>query len=48
VLSLFGLPLFAILLWNSDISHKNGLVRWKGREYSVANNAEVEGSEAGP
>jgi glycosyltransferase involved in cell wall biosynthesis len=33
--SLFGLPLFAILLWNSDISHKRGIVRWKGREYSV-------------
>jgi glycosyltransferase involved in cell wall biosynthesis len=35
VLSLFGLPLFALLLWNSDISHKRGSVRWKGREYSV-------------
>ena len=34
-LSLFGLPLFAVLLWNSDISHKRGSVRWKGREYSV-------------
>src|SRR5271167_2612387 len=33
VLSLFGLPLFAILLWNSDISHKRGSVCWKGREY---------------
>jgi len=36
-LSLFGLPLFAILLWKSDISHRRGLVRWKGREYSVSN-----------
>ena len=35
VLSFFGLPLFAVLLWNSDISHKRGSVRWKGREYSV-------------
>ena len=34
-LSLFGLPLFAVLLWNSGISHKRGLVRWKGREYAV-------------
>ena len=32
-LSLFGLPLFAVLLWNSDISHKRGSVRWKGRQY---------------
>jgi len=34
-LSLLGLPLFAVLLWNSGISHKRGLVRWKGREYAV-------------
>lgn len=34
VLAIFGLPLFAILLLNSDISHKRGTVRWKGREYS--------------
>jgi glycosyltransferase involved in cell wall biosynthesis len=34
-LSLFGLPLFAVLLWSSGISHKRGLVRWKGREYVV-------------
>ena len=34
-LAFFGLPLFAVLLWNSDISHKRGSVRWKGREYSV-------------
>jgi hypothetical protein len=32
-LAIFGLPLFAILLWNSDISHKRGSVRWKGRKY---------------
>jgi glycosyltransferase involved in cell wall biosynthesis len=46
-LSLFGLPLFALLLWNSDISHKGGLVRWKGREYSVPKQAEIERNEAG-
>jgi hypothetical protein len=32
-LAIFGLPLFAVLLLNSDISHKRGTVRWKGREY---------------
>ena len=32
-LAIFGLPLFAILLLNSDISHRRGKVRWKGREY---------------
>lgn len=32
-LAIFGLPLFAILLLNSDISHNRGKVRWKGREY---------------
>lgn len=34
--AILGLPLFAILLLNSDISHKRGLVRWKGREYGAA------------
>jgi len=33
-LAFFGLPLFAVLLVNSSISHKKGTVRWKGREYS--------------
>ena len=33
LLAVFGLPLFAILLLNSYISHKRGLVRWKGRLY---------------
>jgi hypothetical protein len=32
--AIFGLPLFAILLLNSDISHKRGSVNWKGRHYS--------------
>jgi GT2 family glycosyltransferase len=36
VLAIFGLPLFAILLLNSDISHKRGSVMWKGREYGGA------------
>lgn len=44
-LSLFGLPLFAVLLWNSDISHKRGLVRWKGREYSVVKPVETGGTD---
>ena len=34
-LGMFGLPLFAILLWNSDRSHKRGAVSWKGRTYGV-------------
>ncbi len=34
-LAIFGLPLFAILLWNSDISHRRGSVIWKGREYGT-------------
>ena len=32
-LAIFGLPLFALLLLNSDISHNRGRVAWKGREY---------------
>ena len=38
-LAIFGLPLFAILLLNSDISHKRGSVRWKGREYGGTGSA---------
>ncbi len=34
MLAIFGLPLFTLLLLNSDISHKRGSVRWKGRQYS--------------
>jgi hypothetical protein len=46
VLAIFGLPLFAILLLNSDISHKRGTVKWKGREYGAAvDQAGVPGSE---
>jgi glycosyltransferase involved in cell wall biosynthesis len=33
--AIFGLPLFAILLLNSYISHKSGKVRWKGRVYAT-------------
>ncbi len=47
VLSLFGLPLFAVLLWRSDICHKKGLVRWKGREYSVAEANPIPGDGLG-
>jgi glycosyltransferase involved in cell wall biosynthesis len=32
-LAVFGLPLFALLLFNSGISHNRGRVKWKGREY---------------
>ena len=37
LLSVLGLPVFAVLLVNSDISHKKGSVRWKGREYGAKN-----------
>src|SRR5271157_4686559 len=47
VLSLFGLPLFAVLLWNSDISHKRGSVCWKGRQYSIEKALKSEGAESG-
>ncbi|MFZ0312998.1 MAG: glycosyltransferase [Candidatus Korobacteraceae bacterium] len=40
--AILGLPLFAILLLNSDRSHKRGLVRWKGREYGAAATAPEE------
>jgi hypothetical protein len=33
-LAFFGLPLFAVLLLNSSISHEKGTVRWKGRQCS--------------
>jgi GT2 family glycosyltransferase len=33
LLAVFGLPLFAVLLANSYISHKEGHVSWKGRVY---------------
>ena len=52
VLAIFGLPLFAILLLNSDISHNRGRVRWKGREYSggsdPADTAALDDSEKRP
>src|SRR5262249_55273364 len=35
VLAVFGLPLFALLLLRSHISHKRGEVVWKGRRYAV-------------
>jgi cellulose synthase/poly-beta-1,6-N-acetylglucosamine synthase-like glycosyltransferase len=36
IMAIFGLPLFAILLLNSYISHKKGTVAWKGRRYGTA------------
>jgi glycosyltransferase involved in cell wall biosynthesis len=33
LVAVFGLPLFALLLLNSYISHKRGTVRWRGRVY---------------
>jgi len=45
-LAIFGLPLFAILLLNSDISHKRGSVRWKGREYSGSADLQVRVGDA--
>lgn len=40
-LAIFGLPLFAILLCNSNISHRRGSVRWKGREYGTTAKAQL-------
>jgi hypothetical protein len=34
-LAIFGLPLFAVLLFNSGISHNRGRVKWKGRVYGA-------------
>ncbi|HKD86625.1 MAG TPA: glycosyltransferase [Terriglobales bacterium] len=45
-LAIFGLPLFAILLLNSDISHRRGKVRWKGREYGKSAASAAQESEA--
>jgi glycosyltransferase involved in cell wall biosynthesis len=36
VLAIFGLPLFAVLLLRSYISHKQGAVRWKGRTLATS------------
>jgi glycosyltransferase involved in cell wall biosynthesis len=36
ILAIFGLPLFAIILLNSDRAHRRGAVRWKGRVYGAA------------
>jgi hypothetical protein len=44
-LAILGLPLFAILLLNSDISHRRGKVRWKGREYGKSANSSPQGFE---
>lgn len=44
-LAVFGLPLFAVLLLNSDISHRRGSVRWKGRVYDKRTRDAVEQPE---
>jgi cellulose synthase/poly-beta-1,6-N-acetylglucosamine synthase-like glycosyltransferase len=36
LLAVMGLPLFSLLLLNSDISHRGGTVTWKGRQYGRA------------
>ncbi len=36
VLGIFGLPIFAYLLWRSKLSHEEGNVTWKGRVYGRA------------
>jgi glycosyltransferase involved in cell wall biosynthesis len=33
-LALFGLPLFSYLLVRSTMAHRDGKIRWKGRQYS--------------
>jgi glycosyltransferase involved in cell wall biosynthesis len=40
-IAVFGLPLFSLLLLNSYISHKRGLVRWKGRSYETGTAKEI-------
>lgn len=44
ILAVFGLPLFAILLLNSDISHRRGEVSWKGRKYGSGSSSPDEAS----
>lgn len=36
--SIFGLPMFAYLLWRSRLFHKQGKVQWKGRIYAGESN----------
>jgi len=40
-LSIFGLPIFAYLLWRSQLFHKQGKVQWKGRSYAGSAKAQV-------
>jgi len=47
-LAIFGLPLFAVLLLNSEISHKRGVVHWKGRAYGAAGGAPGEAVSSEP
>lgn len=39
--AIFGLPMFAYLLWRSRLFHKQGKVQWKGRTYSGSTNNHV-------
>jgi len=39
--AIFGLPMFAYLLWRSRLFHKHGKVRWKGRTYAGSANNHV-------
>jgi cellulose synthase/poly-beta-1,6-N-acetylglucosamine synthase-like glycosyltransferase len=41
--ALFGLPIFAYLLWRSRLSHKQGNVQWKGRTYASGGNLFIRG-----
>jgi len=39
--AIFGLPMFAYLLWRSRLFHKHGKVLWKGRTYAGSANNHV-------
>src|SRR5262249_4540997 len=39
--AIFGLPVFAYLLWRSKLFHKQGKVQWKGRSYTGSANSHV-------
>jgi len=45
--AIFGLPIFAYLLWRSRLFHKQGKVQWKGRVYAGSTNTHV-GTGASP
>jgi len=47
LLAVFGLPLFALLLVNSYISHGKGIVRWKGRLYQNSTVPDLQATSLG-